>query len=188
MSPTTMPIPYTLAKTALNRRGFIKIDVPLTNSPEMTWYVKSPFAVGIKTILYPTGLVSAANVVSSGYRTSLSEFCYFEFLYGNLLYGKSSVLGIEIIKKISTIESLDTKATTYGLTAVLNFIKALPDDLVLCLDIKWATPLIDAYFKNEKTHFKNEDKGSIILQPSNGELEYISAEKNQLWRKQEEVV
>jgi len=159
MSPTTMPIPYTLAKTALNRHGFIKIDVPLTNSPEMTWYVKSPFAVGINRFCI-----------------LLSEFCYFEFLYGNLLYEKSSVLGIEIIKKISVSSDSIVEATTKtcGLTAILNFIKALPDDLVLCLDMKWATPLIDAYFKNEKTHFKNEDEGSIILQPSNGELEYVS--------------
>jgi hypothetical protein len=152
--PPEIHVPYLLAETVLNKCGFVKIDVPLTSAPEMTWYVKGPFAVGIKKIFgYDAQL-----------RMRVVEYCFFEFLYGKLLYGNNSILGMEIIKKISTTESLgtelvtnyfDTGATsttkTDGLTAVLSFIEKIPDDLVLCFGIKWAMPLIEAYFKTNNS-------------------------------------
>jgi hypothetical protein len=121
------PVPYLLAETILNKHGFEKTVVPLTSAPEMTWYIKGSFAVGIKKVFL---------------WSKIDECCYFEFLYGKFLYVDSNILGMKITKKITRTESLET------ITPVFSFIENLPEDLALCIDIEWAKPLIEAYFKD----------------------------------------
>jgi hypothetical protein len=121
-----------MAQTILNKHEFKKIDVPLTNVPGITWYKKDPFAVGIQEVCLLRGHMFGTEV----------KYCQFFFLYGKFIYGTTkNVLGMKIMKKIESFDSLET------ITNTLKVIESLPDDLVLCLDINFAKPLIEAYFK-----------------------------------------
>jgi hypothetical protein len=66
------------------------------------------------------------------------------FLYGPIIYDKFSA---QMTKKAMVSLSLSWGwLDTIG--ECRRFIEAIPDDLVLCLDIKWAKSLIEAYFKD----------------------------------------
>jgi hypothetical protein len=146
--PPEIHIPYLLAKTILEKHKFIKLDVPLTGVPEITWYVKGPFAVGIKKVLlretWGTTRIQNPIYPNSPLPDKERECCYFEFLYGKFLYGTSDILGMKIIKKVTRLDSLKT------IIPALSLIENLPEDLALCIDQDWAKPLIEAYYKNNK--------------------------------------
>ena len=67
------------------------------------------------------------------------------FLYGRITYDDK--FSVHMKRKASTSLSL-----SYGWFPIFceinRFIKAIPDDLVLCLDIPWAKYLIETYFKD----------------------------------------
>lgn len=114
----------------LVKNNFKKIDVPLTGVPEITWYVKDSFAIGDRP-----------------------NNCLF-FVYGKLIYGSDgSVIDMHRKTLISSAYKYPgmTIAVHQNTDQVARLIEALPNDLALCLDIHWAGPLVEAFFKDWKS-------------------------------------
>jgi hypothetical protein len=125
--------PYHTAKTFLSDQGFKRIDIPLTKEPEITWYVKDPFAVGVKKV----------TVCAGGLELHTYDVIDCTFLYGNFFYGYNGLIGIQILSKVS--QTLKT------ITPVIDFIECLPHDMALAINIDWAKPLIEAYLISQPT-------------------------------------
>jgi hypothetical protein len=115
---------------------------------QISWYIKKSFIIGLR----PDGIL--------------------HFVYGSLGYDPTvsyvvSAKKIAVVTVAKGLVKINEKEYGFGPGAffdnsdmelkveksdeILRLVEAIPDDLALCIDINWATPLIEAYFKGIKT-------------------------------------